>query len=218
MSTEKVKEVMVESLAPIYPRNCVPLSMNLAPGGAILTIDAKGDKDCEEAARIDLEAFDHVAVFATGKASSSMCAEALKVMEGSRCPISAFVVTKPGHVSESERLVLESFNAEIRYGSHPVPDDTSLSSSLSLKEYCASRPSRTLFIHLLSGGTSSLLTLPTSPLTIRHLSEVNKVLLEAGEEIEDMNTVRRCMDDAKGGGVVRWCLGEAGGKDGKGNW
>jgi glycerate-2-kinase len=105
-----------------------------------------------------LDSYSHIAVFAVGKASSSMCVAALKKLSSnlstSTTPVSSFVLSKPSHVTDAENRYLKGCGTQISYGSHPVPDDDSTSASLELMEYCQSRPRSTLFLALVSGGTS----------------------------------------------------------------
>ncbi|GMH74631.1 hypothetical protein TrRE_jg12344, partial [Triparma retinervis] len=68
--------------------------------------------------------------------------------------ISSFVLSKPGHVTAQEAESLAQHGTKIRYGSHPVPDKDSEEATRDLRDYCESRPEGTLFLALVSGGTS----------------------------------------------------------------
>ena len=56
---------------------------------------------------------------------------------------------------------------------------------------------------LVSGGGSSLLTLPRPPLALDDLIAVNRLLLSSGLSISEMNKVRRRLSQVKGGGLAR---------------
>jgi hydroxypyruvate reductase len=60
-----------------------------------------------------------------------------------------------------------------------------------------------LLMVLVSGGTSSLLTLPAPGLDLSALARTSDVLLRAGATIDEMNTVRKHLSSIKGGNLAR---------------
>lgn len=87
---------------------------------------------------------------------------------------------------------------------HPLPDVRSVEATRSLlrrAQQAASSP----VLFLLSGGASSLLVYPRAPLAIEDKIEVNRLLLECGADIHEINTVRKHLSEVKGGGFLRHC-------------
>ena len=57
----------------------------------------------------------------------------------------------------------------------------------------------TLVLCCISGGGSALFCAPQPPLTLQDLQEVNSVLLQSGMGIEQMNVIRKRLEQGKGG-------------------
>jgi len=65
------------------------------------------------------------------------------------------------------------------------------------------KPPDDLVLALMSGGGSSLLTLPRPPLTLDYMIAVNQLLLSSDLAISKVNNVRRRLSQVKGGGLAR---------------
>ncbi len=60
-------------------------------------------------------------------------------------------------------------------------------------------------IALISGGGSALLCSPIEGLSLLEKVELTKALSDGGANIEQLNSVRRCLSNVKGGGLARAC-------------
>jgi glycerate 2-kinase len=60
-------------------------------------------------------------------------------------------------------------------------------------------------IALISGGGSALLCSPIDGLSLLEKVELTKALSDSGANIEELNSVRRCLSNVKGGGLARAC-------------
>jgi glycerate-2-kinase len=60
-------------------------------------------------------------------------------------------------------------------------------------------------VALISGGGSALLCSPIEGVTLEDKVEVTRALSAAGANIEELNSVRRCLSHIKGGGLARAC-------------
>jgi hydroxypyruvate reductase/glycerate 2-kinase len=89
-------------------------------------------------------------------------------------------------------------------GSHPYPDEKSVSSSYELLELAKSIPADETVIFCLSGGASALLTIPPKGIEIEELALTNKILLESGADIHEMNVVRKHLCMLKGGQLAQF--------------
>lgn len=82
---------------------------------------------------------------------------------------------------------------------HPLPNEDSLRAGYSAMELAASAGADGVLACLLSGGASALLVVPAQGLDLTAKIEANRVLLEAGAEIHDLNCVRKHLSQIKGG-------------------
>lgn len=92
-------------------------------------------------------------------------------------------------------------------GEHPVPGEGSLRGATALKDLLTSLGPNDRLLCLVSGGGSALLTLPSEPLTLADVQATTKALLGAGATIEELNTVRKHLDELKGGRMAKWAKG-----------
>ena len=129
-----------------------------------------------------------VLVLGAGKASARM-AEAVEAAWG---PCEGLILTRYGHGRPLRGI-------ELVEAAHPVPDAAGLAGSARLLNLARGLGEEDLCLALISGGASSLLTVPRRPLTGADIAAVNAALLASGLPIGTMNQVRRQLDDAKGG-------------------
>ena len=59
---------------------------------------------------------------------------------------------------------------------------------------------------MISGGGSSLLTLPANGIDFSEKQEINKMLLQCGASISEINTVRKHLSAVKGGRLGQACV------------
>lgn len=82
---------------------------------------------------------------------------------------------------------------------HPVPDADGVAAARRILTLASSADAGTRVLCLLSGGGSSLLTLPGPGLTLADKQELTRALLRSGAPIGAVNTVRRHLSAIKGG-------------------
>ncbi|MFP2769173.1 glycerate kinase type-2 family protein [Oceanisphaera sp. KMM 10153] len=128
-------------------------------------------------------------VIGAGKAAASMAAELDAIWEGE---LSGMVVTRYDHGAPCERI-------EIIEAAHPVPDDAGERVGRRMLELVSALGEDDLVICLLSGGGSSLLSLPAPGMTLSDKQSINKALLKSGAAIDEMNCVRKHLSGIKGG-------------------
>ncbi|MDI6851289.1 MAG: DUF4147 domain-containing protein [bacterium] len=86
-------------------------------------------------------------------------------------------------------------------GGHPYPNRESVKSARYLLNVLQAGPPGEPVL-LISGGGSSMLELPRTPL--RDLVKINKLLLSCGANIEEINTVRKHLSLIKGGQLIKY--------------
>jgi len=88
-------------------------------------------------------------------------------------------------------------------GAHPYPDSDGEASTHTLLSIAHSLGVDDMLVVLLSGGGSALLAAPRDGLTLGDIRTATKLLLTAGASISEVNTVRRQLLAAAGGGLGR---------------
>ncbi|MBV9190701.1 MAG: glycerate kinase [Betaproteobacteria bacterium] len=128
-------------------------------------------------------------VAAAGKAAAAMAAATEKYWGGD---ISGLAITRYGHGVPTERLrVVEA--------GHPVPDKAGESAAREILGEVQKLGPDDLLLALLSGGGSSLLSLPAADVPMADLKQVTQQLLKSGAAIQEMNTVRKHLSAIHGG-------------------
>jgi hydroxypyruvate reductase len=128
-------------------------------------------------------------VLGAGKASAAMARAVEDHWPGE---LSGLVVTRYGYKVPCARI-------EIVEASHPVPDAAGLAAAQRIRDIAAAAGPDDTVLCLISGGGSSLLTLPAPGITLEDKQAVNRALLKSGATISEMNCVRRHLSDIKGG-------------------
>jgi glycerate-2-kinase len=139
--------------------------------------------------------FDQVAtVVGAGKAAAHMARGAEAALGANR--LTGLVIVPPGCSAPLASV-------RVAIGSHPLPDERSLRATVDLCQVVDRQPAAAPLLCLVSGGASSLLVQPQPPLSLADKMAVNRLLLECGAEIAEINTVRKHLSTVKGGGLAR---------------
>jgi glycerate 2-kinase len=130
-------------------------------------------------------------VIGAGKAAAAMAA-AVERHIPDHSKLQGLVITRHGHSVATQRIrVIEA--------GHPIPDEQGLRGAREIFDLARySRPEDSLLV-LLSGGGSSLLTLPESGLDLHDVQTVTNDLLRSGAPIEAINCVRKHLSRTLGG-------------------
>ena len=141
-------------------------------------------------------------VLGAGKAGGAM-AHAVEALWPRDAPLSGLVVTRYGHTPPRPSGVHERI--EVVEAAHPVPDAAGLAAAQRILALTQGLTEDDLVLCLISGGGSSLLTLPCEGLTLEDKQRINRQLLESGAHIGEMNTVRKHLSRIKGGRLAAAC-------------
>jgi len=153
--------------------------------GDILTIDSH---------TFDLSAYDRILVIGVGKGAYPI-AMALEECLGNRID-RGFVAVKDSGARKLEHI-------RVFPSSHPIPDERSVSAGEIIREMLCSTTEKDLILAPITGGSSALVNLPPEEISIGDLAETNRLLLECGATIGEINTVRKHLCRLKGGGFLR---------------
>ena len=141
-------------------------------------------------------------VIGAGKAGGAMAA-ALDALWPVDSPLSGLVVTRYGHVPAA--YLARPGRIEVVEAAHPVPDAAGSAAAQRLLDLTDDLGADDLVIALISGGGSSLLTLPAAGLTLLDKQDINRALLHSGAAIDGMNCVRKHLSAIKGGRLAARC-------------
>ena len=140
-------------------------------------------------------------VVGIGKAARQM---ALGLNDALGEKISHGIITAAPEITEhSFDSRWQSFN-----GGHPLPNEASLAAAQAVfKLIDRANAEAALVIFLVSGGGSAMIEWPVNEeITLADLREANRLLVECGASISEINAVRRAFSAVKGGGLARRAL------------
>jgi glycerate 2-kinase len=141
-------------------------------------------------------------VLGAGKAGGAMAA-ALDALWPADAALRGLVITRYGHVPPA--YANKPGRIEVVQAAHPVPDEAGLLATQRLVALTRGLSAEDLVICLISGGGSSLLTLPAAGVSLADKQAINKALLKSGAPIDDMNCVRKHLSAIKGGRLAALC-------------
>ncbi|WP_312364545.1 glycerate kinase [Ensifer sp.] len=134
-------------------------------------------------------------VVGAGKAAARM-AEAVEAHWDGE--LEGLVVTRYGHGSACRRI-------EVVEAGHPVPDEAGADAARRILDLVSGLGPGDLVLCLISGGGSSLLSMPRPGVTLAEKRAINRALLVNGVPIGEMNCVRRHLSAIKGGRLAEAC-------------
>ena len=135
-----------------------------------------------------------VLVVGAGKASGAMAATVEEIW-GDRI-VDGLVAVKDGYVAPTRRVRLVE-------AGHPVPDERGAEAAREIRVLAEAAGADDLVLVLFSGGGSALTPAPAPPVTLADKQGVTRLLLAAGANIGQLNTVRKHCSMLKGGQLAR---------------
>jgi glycerate 2-kinase len=133
-----------------------------------------------------------IGVFACGKAAAGMATGLPEYLRRG-----ALVVLPRGYPAEGLG------NSEVLFASHPEPDRTSVAAARRALSFFEALGSSDSILCLVSGGTSSLLAMPRSGVTLADKREAVRRLMRRGASIVEINRLRKRLSAVKGGKLGR---------------
>jgi glycerate 2-kinase len=143
-----------------------------------------------------------LALIAVGKAATDMAVGAFDVL-GSQIT-KALVITKFGHLNKQ---ALQDYPVLCLESAHPVPDESSLIAGQSLLDFIENLPPQYPILFLISGGTSALVEVLVSGISLADLQRTNRWLLASGLDIHTINQIRKSLSAIKGGRLANYLKG-----------
>ena len=188
-TNRKVREIVLDAiealLGEVEPKKVVKSQVQLTNETLIV-----GEKS------FDLSSFNNILIVGGGKASGFM-AEALEEILGDRIKNGLIVVPK------GTSCKYKTKKTAIHEASHPIPDNSSVEGARKIVNLVSHAQEDDLVICLISGGGSSLMTLPRTGILLENEQKVTDLLLKCGATINEINTVRKHISAFKGGQLAK---------------
>ena len=136
--------------------------------------------------------FDRLVVAGFGKAALPMALAAEEVL-GSIIGCGLVIVP------HGTQPALRPGRIEVATAGHPHPDRAGVDAGRRIMELAKAADQKTLLLLLVSGGGSALFTAPADDITLEQKLETSRLLMAAGADIGELNTVRKHLSNVKGG-------------------
>ena len=134
-------------------------------------------------------------VVGAGKAAASM-AKAVELNWPQHKALEGLVITRYAHGYRGADALRR---IEVIEAGHPVPDASGEAAAKRILVKVQSADTDDLVLALISGGGSSLLSLPAGDISMADLRAVTQALLACGAPIQEMNIVRKHLSAVQGG-------------------
>ena len=141
----------------------------------------------------DTTKYENVSIVAFGKAANSMAK-----FVNSKIDIKNGFIVAPDGIKDA----IKSKKFQIFYAGHPLPNQTSVKAAKTIMSFLEKTKENDFVIFLVSGGGSSLLTLPNG-ITLSDKSFTTDVLINSGATIQEINCVRKHLSQIKGGKLIQ---------------
>jgi glycerate 2-kinase len=105
------------------------------------------------------------------------------------------LITKHGH--RKKNLLFRKL--KVFEAGHPIPDENGLTGTGEVIRLMHAADENTLVLCLISGGGSALLVSPYEGITLADKQNITDLLLKAGANINELNTLRKHISKVKGG-------------------
>lgn len=136
-------------------------------------------------------------VVGVGKAAAAMALAVENHWPGN-ARLDGIVLTRYGHGLPLERITVVE-------AGHPVPDEQGEQAARKILAEVEKLGAGDLLLCLVSGGGSSLLSLPVTGVSMNDLQNVTRELLRCGAAIQEINTVRKHLSAIQGGRLAASC-------------
>ena len=183
---EAIRRVLAAALQAVDPYQAV-----------LDALQRQGDMLLAGGQSYDLAAARRIVVVGAGKAGQPM-ARALSELLGERIQ-AGLVIVKDGHAGQTPLPRIGLCQA-----AHPVPDERGVAATRRIAALLDGLGPQDLVLCLISGGGSALLSAPADGISLADLRTLTGDLLACGASINEINCLRKHLDQVKGGGLARW--------------
>jgi glycerate-2-kinase len=143
----------------------------------------------------DLSTKRHVYLVGAGKACNHM-AMAVDEILGDRLTRGIAIVKI---AEDSDRFG----RTEVHVGGHPIPNEAGYRASRQILDLADTAGPEDLFIAVISGGSSALMSCPLDGITLQDEMDATDILLKSGAGIYEINAIRRHISQTNGGRLAQ---------------
>lgn len=179
MNNSKIYKLFIDAIRSVHPKALIPKFITVRSDGILIA-----DK------LILLQSVNNLYVIACGKAAAAMANAAEEIL-GDKLT-SGICITKHGHGLPLKKI-------EVIEAGHPYPDNHSYRASKTIINNYGHLNENDVVLFLLSGGASSLMSEILDNCNAEDITTLNKVLVNSGASIDEINIVRRHLSKLKGG-------------------
>lgn len=138
-------------------------------------------------------------ILGAGKASAAMAAA---FEQHYPAPVEGLIITRDGHSYPTKQV-------KVVEAAHPVPDERGQKAVAELITLAEAAGPDDLIVCLISGGGSALLSAPVAGVSFPEIQALTKALLASGAEIDEINCVRKHLNQLLGGGLAKHLAGKS---------
>ena len=136
-------------------------------------------------------------VVGVGKAAAAM-AQAVERHWPKKAVLDGIVITSYGHGLLTSRIAVHE-------AGHPIPDKQGERAARKILVNVKQLGADDLLLCLVSGGGSSLLSLPVTGVSLSELKSLTRELLRCGAAIQEINVIRKHLSSIQGGRLAAAC-------------
>lgn len=136
-------------------------------------------------------------LFAFGKAAVGMSRAAVDCL--GQYIVKGVAVTRRGDTAAP----VEDSRIEVHEAGHPLPDEAGADATRRIMELAQGMDEHDYALCLISGGASALLVAPFGGISLADKQAATNLLLKAGADIGELNTVRKHISAVKGGRLAQ---------------
>jgi len=152
----------------------------------------KSNKIVTQKKSFALSAFGNIFLISYGKAADSMAKTINSIFK-----IKAGIIVIP----EASDSLVKIKKFKVIHSGHPIPNQKSVMAAKSIMRFLKNVKKEDFVIFLVSGGGSSLISLPGG-ITLTEKKNITNQLLKCGATIQEFNCVRKHLSKIKGGMMV----------------
>jgi len=161
-------------------------------------IAVKGNFQYEKSISLNLDDYKNIFVIGAGKAVGRMTMGMEKVLN-ERISGGAIIVPYG-----QKNIISIISNISVFEAGHPLSDQNGIRGSTEIVNFLHhKRIDDSLIFCLLSGGGSSLFSLPIEGINLKEKNKIIKSLMESGSPIRELNIVRKHLSKIKGGKLIQ---------------
>lgn len=185
-------EALIEGIESVLPSNLIENSVKIQKELLII-----------QNSNFNLSNYKKIVIIGGGKATGNMAYTLIHKLP-QNIPVTGIINVPKDQIFPSV-LFSPSKHAKItvNFTTHPIPNEVGMEGVQKMINLIEKEPEDILIFTLISGGGSALLPLPAGNVKLEDIIVVNRLLLESGANIEEINCIRKHLSAFKGGNLAK---------------